>query len=242
MRSEAKVRLYVEQPLGPGQAVALGEAAANYLFNVMRLTPGAEVALFNDSDGEWLARVVEAGKRQGILRAERLTRPRLPPADLWLVFAPLKKARLDMVVEKGVEMGAARLIPVRTRYTNAERLRPEKLRAHMIEAAEQCELTCLPELAELQPLETLLAAWPADRRLYWADEGLAGQQAFLQAERGTPAAMLIGPEGGFSPEERELLASRPFVTPFALGPRILRADTAAVAALALWQSTAGDWA
>ncbi len=242
MRSEAKIRLYVEQPLGPGQAVALDEAAANYLFNVLRLGPGAELALFNDSDGEWLARVERAGKRQGTLRAERQTRPRLPPPDLWLVFSPLKKARLDMVVEKAVELGAARLVPAQTRYTNAERLRPEKLRAHMIEAAEQCELTCLPELADLAPLETLLAAWPADRHLYWADEGLAGQKVFLNAVRGAPAALLIGPEGGFAPEERARLASLPFVTPFALGPRILRADTAAVAALTLWQATAGDWA
>jgi 16S rRNA (uracil1498-N3)-methyltransferase len=165
MRSEAKVRLYVEQPLGPGQAVALGEAAANYLFNVLRLAPGAEVALFNDTDGEWLALVEQTGKRKGLLRAERQSRPRLPPPDLWLVFAPLKKARLDMVVEKAVELGVARLVPVQTRFTNAERLRPEKLRAHMIEAAEQCEATCLPELAGLVPLETLLASWPAERRL-----------------------------------------------------------------------------
>lgn len=238
----AKVRLFVDQPLGSGQPVPLAVAASNYLFNVMRLTVGDAVLLFNAADGEWLARVENAGKRNGILRAERQTRPRRPLPDLWLVFAPIKKARLDFLVEKAVELGAARLVPVQTRFTNSERLRPDKLRAHVIEAAEQCEATTLPEIADLQPLDRLLTQWPAERRLFWADEGLAGQAALLQAPRGAPAALLIGPEGGFSPEERAKLQALPFVTPFSLGPRILRAETSALAGLTLWQAAAGDWA
>lgn len=242
MTAEAKVRLYVDQPLGAGQPVALGEGQANYLFNVMRLGKGAAVLLFNAADGEWRAVVEQAGKRQGILRCEALVRPRQPLPDVWLVFAPIKRARLDVLVEKAVELGAGRLVPVTTRYTNAERLRPDKMRAHVIEAAEQCEATCLPDLAEVQPLDRLLAAWPAARRLFWADEGLAGQSAMIAAVRGTPSALLVGPEGGFAPEEREKLRALPFVTPISLGPRILRAETAAIAALTLWQATLGDWA
>jgi 16S rRNA (uracil1498-N3)-methyltransferase len=239
--TEAKIRLCVDQPLGPGQPVALGEVQANYLFNVMRLEVGAPLRLFNDADGEWLALVERAGKRNGILRAQSLLRPRQAPPDLWLLFAPIKKARLDFLVEKAVELGAARLCPVQTRFTTAERLRPEKMRAHVIEAAEQCEATYLPQIADLAPLDRVLGTWPDGRRLFWADEGLAGQQALLTVPRGTPSALLIGPEGGFASEERARLAALPFVTPFSLGPRILRAETAALAALTLWQSGAGDW-
>lgn len=241
MTAEAKVRLYVDQPLDPGQPVALGEAAANYLFAVMRLAAGARILLFNARDGEWLAEVERAGKRQGLARVLHQTRPRTPPPDLWLVFAPLKKARLDMLVEKAVELGAARLCPVLTRHTQGERLRLDKLRAHVVEAAEQCEATYLPEVTEPQPLDRMLADWPADRRIFWADEGLAGRSALMQAAPGTPSALLIGPEGGFSPDERARLAGLPFVTPMSLGPRILRAETAALAALVLWQATLGDW-
>jgi 16S rRNA (uracil1498-N3)-methyltransferase len=241
-KTTAKVRLYVDQSLGVGQPVTLGEAGANYLFNVMRLGIGAEVKLFNGRDGEWLAAVQHAGKRAGILTGVAQLRPFAPPPDLWLVFAPIKKARLDFVVEKAVELGAARLVPVLTRFTNAERLRPDKMRAHVIEAAEQCEAVHLPDIAEPVTLDRLLATWPAGRQLYWADEALAGHAALLAAPRGAPAAMLIGPEGGFAPEERDRLRALPFVTPFALGPRILRAETAALAALTLWQASAGDWA
>jgi 16S rRNA (uracil1498-N3)-methyltransferase len=241
MTAEAKVRLYVDQPLVPGQPVALGEAAANYLFAVMRLGPGAQILLFNATDGEWLARVEQAGKRQGLARALHQTRPRTPPPDVWLVFAPLKKARLDMLVEKAVELGAARLCPVLTRHTQGERLRLDKLRAHVVEAAEQCEATYLPEVAEPLPLDRLLAGWPGGRRIFWADEGLSGRSALIEAAPGTPSALLIGPEGGFSSDERARLAGLPFVTPMSLGPRILRAETAALAALVLWQARLGDW-
>jgi 16S rRNA (uracil1498-N3)-methyltransferase len=237
--TEARIRLYVDQPLAAGQPVAVGEGQANYLFNVMRLSVGATVKLFNGQDGEWLASVEHAGKRQGILRCNTQSAPLMPPPDLWLVFAPIKKARTDFIVEKAVEMGAARILPVQTRFTN-ERIREDKLRAHAVEAAEQCQATYVPPVDDLIQLDKLLATWNPARRILWADEGLQGRAALLQAPPG-PWAILIGPEGGFSPEERAKLRALPFVTPISLGPRILRADTAAVAALTLWQTALGDW-
>ena len=239
--TEAKVRLYVDQALAVGQPVAVGADQANYLFNVMRLTPGDAVALFNGRDGEWRAVVEQAGKRAGVLRCDKQTAPlRLPP-DLWLIFAPIKKARTDFIVEKAVELGAARVIPVQTRFTN-ERLRQDKLQAHAMEAAEQCGATFVPEVADLVTLDRLLASWPATRKLLWCDEALAGNAPALQGERGQSWAILIGPEGGFSPDEQTRLRALPQVVPLSLGPRILRADTAAVAALTLWQAVLGDWA
>lgn len=238
---QAKVRLYVDQPLAAGQPVAVSADQANYLFNVMRLGAGAAVALFNGRDGEWLARVEQAGKRGGILRPEVQAAPlRLPP-DLWLLFAPVKKARTDFIVEKAVELGVARLQPVQTRRTQGDRIRADKMRAHAIEAAEQCGATFVPEVAEMAPLDRLLAGWPGGRRLLWADEGLAGTAAGFAALPPGPWAILIGPEGGFAPEERERLARLPQVTAVSLGPRILRAETAAVAAMTLWQAHLGDW-
>jgi 16S rRNA (uracil1498-N3)-methyltransferase len=237
--AEAKIRLYLDQPLAPGQALALGEAQANYLFNVMRLGKGEMLKVFNGRDGEWLAEVEQAGKRQGILRAVDCLASQGKAPDLWLIFAPIRKARCDFIVEKAVEMGVARLVPVQTRYTN-ERFREDKAAAHAIEAAEQCEATYVPPVAPLVPLEKLLQAWDPSRRILWADEGLQGRAALLEAEPG-PWALLIGPEGGFAPEERERLRGLDFVTPVSLGPRILRADTAAVAGLTLWQTVLGDW-
>ncbi len=240
--SDAKIRLYVDQPLAQGQAVVLAGDQAHYLFSVMRLTEGAGVLLFNGRDGEWLARVETAGKRGGILRSEAQTRPLLAPPDLWLMFAPIKKARTDFIVEKAVEMGAARIVPVQTRHTNSERIRQDRLQAHAVEAAEQCGATVVPEVADLQPLDRLLAAWPADRRILWADEALAGASETMAGQVRGPWAILIGPEGGFSDDERRRLRGMDQVVPVALGPRILRADTAAVAALTLWQARLGDWA
>ena len=237
--AEAKIRLYVDQALALGQPVAVDEGQANYLFNVMRLGQGAQVKLFNGRDGEWLATVEHAGKRAGVLRCTTQSAPLIAPPDLWLLFAPLKKARTDFVVEKAVEMGAARILPVQTRFTN-ERVREDKLRAHAIEAAEQCEATYVPDVADMAPLDKLLADWSPTRRILWADEGLQGRAALLDAPNG-PWAILIGPEGGFAPEERTKLQALPYVTPIALGPRILRADTAAVAALTIWQTSLGDW-
>ena len=218
----------------------MGVDQANYLFNVMRLVAGDAVLLFNGQDGEWRATVQQAGKRAGTLLCQTQTAPlRLPP-DLWLIFAPIKKARTDFIVEKAVELGAARVIPVQTRYTN-ERIRGDKLQAHAMEAAEQCGATFVPQVADLVPLDRLLASWPPERHLLWCDEARLGDPVALSGARGQPWAILIGPEGGFSPDEQALLRGLPQVVPLSLGPRILRADTAAVAALTLWQATLGDW-
>ena len=239
--SEARIRLYVEQALGAGQPVAVGADQANYLFNVMRLGAGDAVLLFNGRDGEWRAVVEQVRKRAGSLRCEVLTAPlRLPP-DLWLLFAPIKKARTDFIVEKAVELGAARVVPVQTRFTN-ERVRVGKLQAHAMEAAEQCGATFVPEVADLVALDRVLDTWPGERRLLWCDEARLGEPTALTGERGQPWAILIGPEGGFSPDEQQKLRAMPQVMPLSLGPRILRADTAAVAALTLWQAALGDWA
>jgi len=240
LASRPKVRLYVDHPLGAGQRVTLSEGAAHYLFHVMRLAPGTRVGLFNGQAGEWAAEVAPQGKRSGLAVCEAQLAPQVTPPDLWLVFAPLKKARLDLVVEKAVELGAARLVPVQTDFTNAERLRRDRLEAQLREAAEQCGATHVPVLDDLRPLGQVLRDWPPGRALIWADEGLArnpGATALPPA----PAALLIGPEGGFSPPERARLAALPQVHPLRLGPRILRAETAAIAALVLWQAAQGDW-
>lgn len=239
--TSAKIRLYVDHPLAQGQAVPLNADQAHYLFSVMRLAAGDAVLLFNGRDGEWQATVEQAGKRGGILVAQAQTRPLQAPPDLWLLFAPIKKARTDFIVEKATELGAARIIPVQTRHTNSERIRHDRLQAHAIEAAEQCGATSVPEVTDLQPLDRLLGAWPADRRILWADETLTSARHSLATATRGPWAILIGPEGGFSADEQKRLRALPQVMPVSLGPRILRADTAAVAALALWQATLGDW-
>ena len=236
----AKIRLYVDHPLGVGQSVPLTREQAHYLFGVMRLAVGAPVALFNGSDGEWLAEVSEAGKKGGVLTCKEQTRPLQLPPDLWLLFAPIKKARTDFIVEKAAEMGAARIIPVQTEFTNSERIRQDRLQAHAVEAAEQCGATFVPEVADLVRLDRMLADWPEGRRLMFCDEAKAGEHSGLPDSPG-PWAILIGPEGGFSDAERARLHGLAFAHPVALGPRILRADTAAVAALTLWQSALGDW-
>ncbi len=239
--TDAKIRLYVDCPLSAGQGVALSEGQANYLFAVMRLPLGAGVLVFNGQDGEWLATVAEAGKRTGRLVCLEPTRPQAMPPDLWLIFAPVKKERTQFIVEKAVELGVARLCPVQTRFTNAERLRVDKARAHAVEAAEQCGATFVPPVEEVQPLDRLLAAWPQGRRILWADESLTSARHTLASLTPGPWAVLIGPEGGFSAEECEKLRARADVVPVSLGPRILRAETAALAALTLWQAALGDW-
>ena len=238
----SKVRLYVEHPLAEGQTVPLTQAQSRYLFAVMRLGPGGAVHVFNGVDGEWRAEVAQAGKRNGALVCRwPLAGLRRPP-DLWLMFAPLKKARTDFVVEKAAELGAAQIVPVQTEFTNAERVRRDRLQAHAVEAIEQCGGTWVPEVAELARLDALLDDWPADRRLMFCDESLAGAPALVGQEEGEgPWAVLIGPEGGFSDAERERLRGLPQSVPVSLGPRILRADTAVVAAMTLWQATLGDW-
>jgi 16S rRNA (uracil1498-N3)-methyltransferase len=238
---DAKVRLYVGHALGPGQAVPLTPDQAHYLFGVMRLTIGDAVLLFNGQDGEWRARVAVAGKRGGALICDQRTAPlRLPP-DLWLLFAPIKKARTDFIVEKATEMGVARIMPVQTRHTNADRIRQDRLQAHATEAAEQCGGTIVPEVCDLAPLDHVLADWPDDRRLMWCDEAMVGAPVSLAGAVRGKWAILIGPEGGFAANEQARIRAMPQTHAISLGPRILRADTAAVAALTLWQAALGDW-
>lgn len=227
--------------MGPGQTVPVDAAQAHYLFGVMRLPVGAVLSVFNGRDGEWDASVAQANKRGGLLVLVAQTLPLQVPPDLWLCFAPLKKARTDFVVEKAVEMGVARIVPVLTDFTNAERLRVDKIRAHVVEAAEQCGATYVPPLAEPVKLARLLDDWPDGRRIMFCDEALRGGLACLPGESDGPWAVLIGPEGGFSGAERDRLRALPHAHPVSLGPRILRADTAAVAALTLWQMAMGDW-
>ncbi|MDO5632492.1 MAG: 16S rRNA (uracil(1498)-N(3))-methyltransferase [Paracoccus sp. (in: a-proteobacteria)] len=237
----AKIRLFIDHPLAGGQAADLNADQAHYLCGVMRLGPGAEIAVFNGRDGEWLARITQAGKRSAMIEILHQTAPQRDAPDLWLMFAPIKKARTDFIVEKAAELGAARILPVQTEFTNSERIRQDRLQAHAIEAAEQCGGTFVPQVADLQPLSRLLAGWDTSRRILWADEAAAGPAESLSGLPSGPWAVLIGPEGGFSPAERERLRILPFVNRISLGPRILRADTAAVAAITLWQAAVGDW-
>ncbi len=238
----AKIRLYVDHPLGEGQLVPLTREQAHYLFGVMRQGVGAALLLFNGRDGEWLGEVAEAGKRGGALSVIQKTKPLQMPPDLWLCFAPIKKARTDFIVEKAAELGAARIIPVQTDFTNSERIRQDRLQAHALEAAEQCGGTFVPEVAPMQRLGALLDTWPGNRQLMFCDEAEVGAGKTLNDAGPGPWAILIGPEGGFSEAERDRLASLPFSHVVSLGPRVLRADTAAVAALTVWQQALGDWA
>jgi 16S rRNA (uracil1498-N3)-methyltransferase len=239
----AKIRLFVDAALGPGAEVMLAADQAHYLFNVMRAVHGSEVAVFNGRDGEWLAEVTRTGKLRGTVACRAPGRPQRHPPDLWLVFAPIKKARTDFIVEKAAELGTARVLPVFTRRSNTGRIQPERLRAHAIEAAEQCGETYVLDMSRPVKLDALLAAWDPTRRLLFCDEARSASpaaEALAGAARG-PWAILIGPEGGFDPEEAERLRGLPYVLPVTLGPRILRADTAACAAITLWQAALGDW-
>jgi len=235
-----KIRLHLDHPLAQGQTVPLTEAQAHYLFAVMRLGAGAVISVINSRDGEWDGAVTPAGKRGGSVAVQAQTAPLQLPPDLWLLFAPIKKARTDFIVEKAVEMGVARILPVLTDFTNADRVRVDKLQAHAVEAAEQSGGTYVPQVSEPVRLLKLLDTWPETRSLWFCDEALRGTATASSTNPG-PAAILIGPEGGFSDAERTRLRSLPYARAISLGPRILRADTAAVAALTLWQITQGDW-
>jgi 16S rRNA (uracil1498-N3)-methyltransferase len=203
----------------------------------MRLGEGAELLVFDGRSGEWLARIAEAGKKRMALAIERRTREREQMPDVWLAFAPVKRAQTDWLVEKATEIGAARLVPVITRRTIVDRVKVERLQAIAIEAAEQCGRTTLPEIAEPMPLAALVKE--SARTLFFADENGGGSPA--SAFVAGPATILIGPEGGFADDERELIRAAPSTVPISLGPRILRAETAALAALATWMAAAGDW-
>jgi 16S rRNA (uracil1498-N3)-methyltransferase len=240
----AETRLYVEDELATGGTVGLGAERAHFLKHVLRLNPGAAVLLFNARDGEYLARVDGIGKGWASLSVGERRRAPEPEGDLWLLFAPIKFGRIDFLVQKATELGVARLQPVFTRYTAVDRVNVERMRANAIEAAEQAERLSVPEVGEPQPLERTIGAWPRDRRLYvCAERGPAAPAAALFARHppGAPGAILTGPEGGFERAELDALLKLPFVSAMGLGPRVLRADTAALAALAVWQAVAGDW-
>lgn len=236
-------RLHVDQPLVTGGTVPLAAEQAHYLANVMRRQDGDPVLLFNGRDGEWLGTIRRTGKRAVEVVPERREREQSAPPDIHYCFAPIKRARLDFIAQKATEMGAALLQPVLTRHTVAERVKVERLRANAVEAAEQCGVLWVPEVAEPVTFEHFLAAREPARTLIFCDEAarVAGPLAALaQVPRG-PLAVLIGPEGGFAEEERARLLAAPNVAPISLGPRIMRADTAGIAAMALVQAVLGDW-
>ncbi len=235
-------RLYVEAPLAEGADVALDQAQAHYLGTVLRLKPGSRVLVFNGRDGEWGATVASA-KRAAALTVDAKTRPQTTPTDLHYLFAPLKAARLDYMVQKAVEMGVSRLQPVLTRHSQVARVNMRRMRANAIEAAEQCGILSLPDIAEPVTLARLLAEREPGRRLVFCDEGADATNPItaLAGLPRSPLAVLIGPEGGFAEDERASLLKLPNVVRLSLGPRILRADTAAVAALAVVQALLGDW-
>ena len=234
-------RLFVPGPLAPDAEVTIDGAQAHYLLRVMRQGPGDAIVLCDDMTGEWACTVIHAGKRDLTVRCGAHMRPRENVPDFWLCAALLKKDRFDLVLEKACELGVARIRPVLTRRCVADRLNPERARAMLIEAAEQCARTALPLCDAPMPLGALLADWPEDRALFFADEvgGVAAAASFA-ALRG-PAALLIGPEGGFDDAERAAIRAHPQARPITLGPRILRGETAAIGAIALWMGTVGDW-
>lgn len=229
-------RLFVDTPLASDLLVAPNDQQAHYITHVLRLKPGAMLHLLDDRTGEWEAVIAEIGKRELLLRVGAMLRPREVPPDLWLLAAPIRRERFAWVAEKATELGVARFQPVISARTNRDQIRPERLLAHMIEAAEQCERTALPELAAQTSLADLLAQW-GDRPLYFADE--AGGEPFTRLAPSCPAAILIGPEGGFTDAERDAISAVAAARRITLGPRVLRADTAAVAAIAQFQLLAG---
>lgn len=248
------LRLYVDADLSAGARLALPAESAHYLLSVMRRGEGDEIAVFNGRDGEWRAVIAAARKKAAEIEICEQTRPQDAAPDLWLLFAPVKRGPVDFIVEKATELGVPALKPVLTDRTIVSRVAVDRLRKNAVEAAEQCGRLTVPEVAAPEKLERLLDGWPAERRILFCDEagddetaewgGVEGRAApVLEAVKASPVgpwAVLIGPEGGFTPAERRLLRSSPQVTPATLGPRILRADTAAVAALTLWQAALGD--
>ncbi|WP_374764406.1 16S rRNA (uracil(1498)-N(3))-methyltransferase [Yunchengibacter salinarum] len=247
MSADIKTRLAITNDLPGTGPIHLDKDQSHYLAHVLRARPGEQIGLFNGRDGEWLAQITGVNKKAVELAVLSLRRGQRPEPDIWLAFAPIKKARIDFVAQKATELGAARLMPVMTRRTQVDRVKTDRLAANAREAAEQCERLSLPRVDEPTRLDDLLAAWPHDRHLMFCDEDLSGRPALdaltrFDPETPGPWGILIGPEGGFDPAERDAIHRLPHVVPVSLGPRLLRADTAAMAALSLWQAALGDWA
>lgn len=236
-------RLFVDTPLSAENRHEVSSEQFNYLANVLRLEAGTKVLVFNGQDGEWLAEITFPSRKKIVLQPIEQTRPQPEASDLHYLFAPLKVGRLDYLVQKAVEMGAGTMQPVMTQHVQGKITNLDRLRANATEAAEQCGVLSIPEVCEPRKLTDILERWPAERRIIFCDEGDEGQNPLpiLLKVTERKLALLVGPEGGFSEEERALLRSLPFVTAIPLGPRILRADTAAVAALAVIQAAIGDW-
>ncbi|MGI9404052.1 MAG: 16S rRNA (uracil(1498)-N(3))-methyltransferase, partial [Hyphomicrobium sp.] len=236
-------RLYVEAALAERASIACTAEQANYLLNVMRLGPEDKILVFNGRDGEWCARLAEVAKRRCVLECLEKKRAQQGGPDIHYLFAPLKRSRLDYMVQKATEMGAARLQPVLTRRTMTTRVNVARMRANAIEAAEQCRVLWVPDVAEPMPIDAMLRSWDATRRLVYCDESaeVANPITALANLAPGPLAVLIGPEGGFDPDERAMLHQQAYALPISLGPRIMRADTAAVASLALVNAVLGDW-
>ncbi|MEN8722770.1 MAG: 16S rRNA (uracil(1498)-N(3))-methyltransferase [Alphaproteobacteria bacterium] len=240
---QPKIRLYIDLPLREGVAVSLTKDQAHYLGTVMRQSVGDHVLLFNGADGEWAAHLDDLTRKGGTATPIEQTKPQDARPDIWLLFAPIKRARFDMVVEKATELGVARIAPVLTRYAGHDRVKQARMHAIAVEAAEQCGGNSLPVIEEPVKLDALLASWPQDRPLYFCDERRGAQpfQMVLSAHKTNKGALLIGPEGGFSPEEQAMLDDHPTALAVTLGPRILRAETACLSALTIWQTAHGDW-
>lgn len=240
-----KIRLYIDAPLHPGAVTPLTEGQAHYALQVMRMQKGEPIALFNGRDGEWRATLEPSSKKRADCRVETLLREQVHSPDMWYVFAPLKHGRIDYIAQKTAELGASALVPVITRRTIASRVNEERLHANAIEAAEQCERLDVPAVHSPQPLDRLLAQWPQERLLLYGDETGHGEPPSLLfptlPDTITQWAVLVGPEGGFAPEELTMLRSCPFARGLSMGPRILRADTAGLAALSCLQAWRGDW-
>ncbi|TDI62579.1 MAG: 16S rRNA (uracil(1498)-N(3))-methyltransferase [Alphaproteobacteria bacterium] len=240
----AKIRIFVANPLEVGGTVTLTGLKAHYVATVMCQKIGAHLLLFNGVDGEWLCRIETANKKEVLLAVRKNTRTQAPEPDLWLVFAPIKKGRIDYLAEKATELGVSRLIPVKTERTVVSRVKTSRLLANAQVAAEQCERLTVPTVSEMESLESLLANWPVGRNLLFCDEQKE-DPSILEALKAqnpeTPWGILIGPEGGFSEHERNLIRSFRYCIPTSIGPRVLRADTAAFAAISLWQAAIGDW-
>lgn len=247
MRVTYKARLFVDAALAMQTAITLDRDQSHYLANVMRMRANDNILAFNGRDGEWACRITALDKRQVTIEPVEKTKDQTAEPDLWLVFAPIKKARLDFIAQKATELGVSHMMPVMTRRTIVDRVKTDRMAANAIEAAEQCERLNVPTVGEPIKLDKLLSDWPPERNIMFCDEDLSGTPAHTALAacdskvNSAPWAILIGPEGGFDDAERDLIRNHPNCLAVSLGPRILRADTAAMAAISLWQSALGDW-